>query len=290
MSTVFYRRTHERGAFVHKILEIFREKTADRKKIFLKPNLVSHEDYPTTTHPETLRAVLEELADRTIIMGDAAAVDLMDAEEALRQHPLSQLGRDLGIPLVDLYQTTQVDRTSPRGYSLKISSLPLDCDYVISLPILKVHLLCDITGALKNQFGYLAKEERLRLHYRPDLPPEMKEGFQLLAQSLGINTPLESKDLAQGIAEVNAIAPAQLFIVDAVETLLQANEQRHGGTRAELGLLLAGTDPVALDCYGLKLLQEMEPKLKGKNPEDIDYLRLAIAYGLGSPEFQLVEV
>lgn len=290
MAEIYYSRTCDRKAFVRKVLELFQEELAGKRKIFCKLNLVSHEGYPTTTHPEMVEALVEGLVGRELILGDAAAVDLTDPHAVLEQHELSQACRRLGVGWVDLYQTAQVERSSPRGYPLQLSSLPFACDYVISLPVLKVHFICDLTGALKNQFGYLSPGERLRMHYNPEFPQEMREGFLLLAEGLGVKLPLEAKDLHQGIAEVNVLAPPHLFIVDGVRTLLEANEKRHGGREAELGILLAGKDPVSLDCYGLKLLQSLEPRLRGRGPEEIGYLRLAMEYGLGSPDYELVEI
>lgn len=290
MAEIYYSRACDRKAFVRKVLEIFQGELVGKRKIFCKPNLVSHEGYPTTTHPDMVEALAEGLAGREIILGDAAAVDLPDPHLVLNQHELGQVCRKWGVSWVDLYQTVQVERKSPRGYSLQLSSLPFACDYVISLPVLKVHFICDLTGALKNQFGYLSPGERLRMHYNPEFPEEMREGFLLLAEGLGVKLPLEAKDLHQGIAEVNAVAPPHLFIMDGVRTLLEANEKRHGGREAELGILLAGTDPVSLDCYGMKMLQSVEPRLRGMAPEEIGYLRLAMEYGLGSPDYELVEI
>jgi uncharacterized protein (DUF362 family) len=45
------------------------------QEIFIKPNIVSYEHYPTTTHPETLDAILNFLKGKQITVGDAPAFD-----------------------------------------------------------------------------------------------------------------------------------------------------------------------------------------------------------------------
>jgi uncharacterized protein (DUF362 family) len=103
---------------------------------------------------------------------------------------------------------------SSRGYKFRMSALPLECDLVISLPVLKVHNTLGVSGALKNQFGYLSRRDRILTHAR-------------------------IKSITKGIAEVNAAVPKSLFIVDAVETMVKAQECRHGGCAAPLGVFSA---------------------------------------------------
>lgn len=81
-----------------------------------------------------------------------------------------------------------------------------------------------------------------------------------------------------------------MFIIDAVQTFTSAQEARHGGTIGDLGYMLAGIDPVALDCFGLQLLQQVEPKLSGKSPEDIPHLKYSVAYQVGSKECTAEEI
>ena len=78
--------------------------------------------------------------------------------------------------------------------------------------------------------------------------------------------------------------------MDCIETLLGANEVRHGGQRHSLGILLSGSDPVSLDAYGLKLLQKIEPKLANKKVNDIKHLNSAIKLNIGTKLYELIEL
>ena len=107
-----------------------------------------------------------------------------------------------------------------------------------------------MTGALKNQLGFLSLSEKSRLH--------------------------SGNDVHRIIAELNRVTKPNLFIVDAVQTMITTNEVRHGGRPVELGYMLAGADPLSLDAVGLELLSKVEPKLKGKRVDDILHLKHAI--------------
>jgi uncharacterized protein (DUF362 family) len=143
--------------------------------------------------------------------------------------------------------------------------LPLGCDFVISLPVLKVHGMVGLSGALKNQFGYLSRQDRFLMHCKV-------------------------KNINKGIAEVNAAVPTNLFIIDAVETMIKAQECRHGGCPAKLNTMIAGTDPVSLDLFGLQLLKKLEPKFELKKNQALKYIEYASDCGLGMKDFTAKEL
>jgi len=97
------------------------------------------------------------------------------------------------------------------------------------------------------------------------------------------------KGIQKGIAEVNVAVPTDLFIVDAVQTMIKAQECRHGGCPAELGVMIAGTDPVSIDCYGLDLLQKVEPELKATK-SNVKYIKCASDYGVGKMDYEMHEI
>jgi uncharacterized protein (DUF362 family) len=95
------------------------------------------------------------------------------------------------------------------------------------------------------------------------------------------------KSIEKGIAEVNAAVPSDLFIVDGVETMVNAQECRHGGCPEKLNALIAGTDPVSLDIFGLNLLERVEPKFEEKKEKAWRYIEYAAKYGLGAKDFDV---
>jgi uncharacterized protein (DUF362 family) len=265
MSIVYWSKTDNRKEFARRVLEIFEPGINKAQTFLVKPNLVSSEPYPTTTHPGVLDAVLEFLSGKDVVVADAPTVDAGRSSKIVKNSALKEMCDSYGVPFINLYGTKAKKFASPRSYRFRMFTLPLEKDMVISLPVLKTHNQCQMTGALKNQFGYLPRRERILLH-------------------MGI------KNIHKGIAELNVAARPHLFIVDAVQTFTSAQEVRHGGRAIDLGYMLAGTDPVSLDCFGLELLQELEPKLGNKSPEDIPYLKYSLDYQVGSKEFKAEKI
>ena len=265
VSTVYWSRTDDRKEFAKRVLSVFGLEICKAQTFLIKPNLVSSECYPTTTHPDLLDVVLELLSGKDVLVADAPAIDAGSPRRIIENSPLKEVCDSHGFPFLNLYETKAKTFVSVRGYRFNMFTLPLERDMVISLPVLKTHNWCQMTGALKNQFGYLSRRDRILMHLR-------------------------MRDIHKGIAELGIMAKAHVFIVDAVQTLIGAQEARHGGKARDLGYLLAGTDPVSLDCFGLKLLQEVEPKLQGRSPEDILYLKYSLDYHVGSKKFEAEEI
>ena len=94
------------------------------------------------------------------------------------------------------------------------------------------------------------------------------------------------KNIHKGIAEVNVAYSTILFIVDAIETLIKAQECRHGGCPARLGTLIAGVDPVSLDIFGQKLLRKVDFNLE----KNIEHLNYAEQYRVGKKEYKIIKI
>ena len=265
MSTVYLQRSDDRQAFVTTVFERFDVLSkATGRKVLLKPNMVSREPYPTTTHPATLEACLQLLQGTAgeIMVADGPAWDAGDSRSIIDGHHLKRSCDRLGVPLVDLL-SSGTKRVKTRTFELEVARMAFEYDLIISLPALKAHGVCDMTGALKNQYGFLSLKEKKEAHF--------------------------SGAVHEMIAEFNEVIRPGLYIVDAVKTLVGSNEVRHGGKPGAPGCMLAGTDPVSLDMLGFHLLSEIDPGLKRKSPREVLHLQHAVELGLGEPEYDIVE-
>jgi len=239
------------------------------RSVFVKPNLVSEEAYPTTTDPMVLDAVLTSLSsyDVAVAVGDGPAYDYSwrgEAGAVSSHHPLRSVCDNHNVEWINLNQREHVKCRLMHGAELSISTVPRSYDVSIALPVLKRHITCTITGAVKNQFGLLDIQERGVLHR-------------------GLS------DLDRSIAAIAATERCQLYILDAVETLLHAEERRHGGQKAFLGYMLASADPVALDSAGFALLQRRDRSLTHSRVQDVLHLTCAAEYGAGTMDYELVD-
>lgn len=249
-----------RNDFVAKILAI--HKPPLTAKILIKVNLVSHEPYPTTTSPEMLLSILSHLKDYDITVGDAPAVDLRSFEVV--DSYLYKICETHDIPFLNFYHEEMRTHIVKDNYSFIYYDAFKKFNYIISLPVLKIHMQCHMTGALKNAFGYLDKRDRILMH-------------------------LNKKDIHRGIAELNKLNRPQLTILDAMEILTQAQEIRHGGHKTELGYLIAGTDPVALDRFAVTLLTDNGINWALNSRNEIPYLQYSYDLGVGDLRYRLIE-
>ncbi|MHA1232513.1 MAG: DUF362 domain-containing protein [Candidatus Helarchaeota archaeon] len=275
---IYYTTKIDRKQFVEKILNLFKDQI--KNKVFVKPNQVSYEEFPTTTHPETLEAVFKYLQDKgcEIICGDGQGVDV--SNKKVENTTIKQICEKYGIEFKNLYKSPMKKYKTPRGVSIKMSTLPFEVDSIISLPNLKSHPHWELhmTGALKMVVGYFSKIDRIKMHMHAFFP-FMRSRWKIIAEANWLLMKQES-------------LPLYLTIMDATEPLIHANELRHGGkpVKLEPGYLLASKCPVVLDIFGFELLKKVEPRYKDKTIDYVPYIKWAVEYGLGGPEFELNEV
>ena len=168
---------------------------------------------------------------------------------------------EFNVELCNLHEEAFRKVMTRTGYKLRVSDIPFSYEYLISLPVLKYHPLTNITGALKNHFGFLPNRERIMMHSR-------------------------LKNIHRSIAELHNIFKANLIIMDGCRTMRSANELRHGGKVLRLGYMFSGQDPVAIDCAGLALLKNTVPELEGIQYRDIEHINYAIRLGIGIHDYR----
>jgi len=264
---------HEkRKEFALKILDLFKDQIEG--KVFIKPNMVSYEDYPTTTNPEILETVITYLQDHghEVMCGDGYAVDV--GLKSVQDTAIIRICKKHGIDFLNLHKEPMKKFKSPRGFKIKMSTVPFQAESIISLPNLKSHRHMELrmTGALKMVVGYFTKFERIKMHM------------------------IIIKNRWKEIAEANWFlmkqqgAPSHLTIMDAVQPLIHANELRHGGTPIYAGHIFASNCPTVLDIHGFNLLKQYEPRYADKTLDYVPYIKYSIEYGLGGPDYELKEI
>ncbi len=153
----------------------------------------------------------------------------------------------------------------PKGMALKqvrIFKALLDCDVLISMPVFKDHIGSRFTGVLKNYMGASHPGDNQKFH------PSF-EGANL-------------EHMEQCVADLNTVArKADLCVVSAM-TCLKTNGPFGPGEVISPSKVVAGTDPVALDCYGAGLL--------GLDGAQVSMVRKAAAHGLGQIDAARVKV
>lgn len=268
---IYFSKSEKRKEFTLEILDLFKDQIG--KKVFIKPNQVSWEEYPCTTNPEILETVITYLQDNghEITCGDGQAVDV--GTKKVKNTTITRIVESHGIKFLNLHKEPMKTFKSPRGFKIKMSAIPFKSESIISLPNLKSHRHHELrmTGALKMVVGYFTNFERIKMH------TSIKNRWKMIAEANWFLMKQEN-------------SPTHLTIMDAMQPLIHANEFRHGGKPVDLGYLLASSCPTVLDIYGFSLLKGVEPRYANKDLDYVPYIKYSLEYGIGGPDYELKEI
>ncbi len=132
------------------------------------------------------------------------------------------------------------------GYDIKFPRMLLDgtVDYLVTLPKLKTNSFSHVSLSIKNSFGLISKEDRLKYH---------------------------GADLDKHLASLHLVRKPDLVIVDAIVAGEGQGPQQT--TPVNAGLLIAGTNCIAVDAVCCRLM--------GYDPATIPHLKMLHDRGLG---------
>lgn len=238
------------------------------QSVLLKPNLLSARspDDAVTTHPTVIRAVGEiaSASGCALTLGDSPPFAGENAAHYARLCELTgaaDAARELGAGLVRFEESSEtITHSSGRFYrSFDVAGVVLDADLVVSIPKLKTHGLTLFTGAVKNLFGCV---------------PGVRKGlFHVQAA--------EDRDVfAQMLVDLLGVLKPGIHVMDAVVGM--EGEGPNAGAPKPIGLILASSDPVALDAVACAVV--------GIEPFAIATTRLAHEQGLGCGDLGEIEV
>jgi len=144
-----------------------------------------------------------------------------------------------------------------------------NCDFLISLPVLKVHENCGMTCCFKN---YVGTGPRIA-YTRPGAMTNMG-----LHSEHAVDTRIDPF-----IGDLAAFHPPDYNVVDVLRGLQYTeHNNRQPDQMIRTNIVMAGEDAVAMDAIAAKLI--------GYNPADIDYLRMAVARDLGTYDLNRIGI
>lgn len=231
--------------------------------VFIKINHLGNHPISraVNTHPELVSRFA------TTLSGSTSNITIGDGLDSSDDSPFITTGYELvcrrqGLRLLNLcgrgYRTVAI----PQARIVCEVPLPLtvlEADRVVSMPKLKTHSLTLLTGAIKNSYGYLPHAFRVGLHRDHVLP----DRFSAV------------------VVDVFAARRPDFVLMDAIDAL-EGNGPSAGGRPRRLGLLLAGTDAVAVDAVASALV--------GLDPMEVATTRIADASGLGVGQLDRIEI
>lgn len=232
------------------------------ESVLLKPNYNTADPFPASTAPDFLKAVVDlvlEAGAAKIIIGDSSTIKPNHASyvranfEKAGLYELEKLSDKVEVIIFDEHDW--VEKKISNGKFFKKVTIPEvmdEVDKIIILPCAKTHFIARYTGALKIIVGFMKPSERIKFH-------------------LG--------HVPEKIAEMNLIYKPDLIIMDARKCFITGGPVK--GEVREPGLILAGTDRVAIDIEEVKIIQSFEGNsLAGQKPEDLIQIKYATELGI----------
>ncbi len=209
------------------------------ERVLLKPNLLvpAPPEACVTTHPAVFSAVARLLGEAggLLACGDSPAVGSCAA--AARKAGIAEAAARHGVAIVDLAKGTEL--SAPEGRVVKrwhVADEARDADAIVSLPKMKTHALCRMTGAIKNQFGCIPGMRKGEFHARmPDV-----------------------RTFAEMLVDLTVALEPRLYVMDGI-VAMEGNGPRGGDSRP-MGVVLLSADPVALDAVACRLMA-LDPEL-----------------------------
>ncbi len=236
------------GAFVHPGM-----------RVLLKPNMLAGKapEKAVTTHPEVVRAVILEAqrAGGRVSVGDSPGIG--SPRQVAARCGILQVIEETGAAFAPFAESVPVRPAGTTFHELEIARDLLEADLVINLPKLKTHQMMGLTCGVKNLFGAVVGMRKPRLHLQAGTD---KAFFALMLLELA-----------------ETIRPA-LTLVDAVVGM--EGEGPGSGDPVQIGALLAGADPLAVDTVATALV--------GLSPEEVWTQR--VARETGRPGCRLEEI
>lgn len=214
--------------------------------IIIKPNLTNSSPPPVTTSVAAAEAVYQYCKAHTeakIAIGEGCGSGT--TPEVFAALGYTDLAKTYGLELIDFNEAVTTTCQNNNALQLKLFHMPRAAQqaFIISLPVLKDHSFTKTTIAMKNMFGiapgkfYADSWNKAKLH---------------------------NPSTDKSVVDICSYKKPDLSIVDASVAL---KGMHLAGKHKNIGLILAGFDPVAVDTVGSELL--------GHNPKKLPFLTLA---------------
>ena len=268
--------TKDRGEGVRQALSLLALRTVRGRDVVLKPNFNSADPAPGSTHNDTLRSLvlsLQQMGAKQITLAERSGPG-DSTRKVMDKKGIFQLARELGFDILNL------EEMGPEGWSkiepkeshwsqgFHFPRLYLEAESIVQTCCLKTHAFGGhFTLSLKNAVGLVPLAGY----------PYMKELH---------SSPYQR----QMIAEINTAYSPDLVVLDGVEAFVDGGPA--SGSRVEAGVMLAGTDRVAIDAVGVAIL-----RLLGTTPEvrrgaifEQDQIARAAELGLGVSSAREIEL
>jgi uncharacterized protein (DUF362 family) len=262
--------TTDRASGTRRAIELLGLNPVRGNRVLLKPNYNSTDGAPASTHPDVLRTLLTEMNEmgaHSITLGERSGMG--DTRAVLQQTGVFDLADEFGLDTVvfdELAEGDWVVRQSGDHHWSSGFAVPralLDSECVVQTCNLKTHSYGGhFTMSLKNSVGFVAHS------VSPGAYNYMSELH---------NSPYQR----QMIAEVNTAYSPSLIVMDGVDAFVDGGPAV--GKLVSPSVVIAGTDPVAVDAVGVAILRMFgtTPQVSQGRVFEQEQIARAVELGLG---------
>ena len=238
MTKVSLVRTSDRTEGVRRAISLLRLNSIRGKAVTLKPNFNTADPAPGSTHNDTLRALvlfLQEMGATRITLAERSGPP--DTREVMERKGIFRLAQELGFEVVNLQEL------GPEGWvhidmkdghwkqGFHFARAYLEAESIVQTCCLKTHAYGGhFTLSLKNSVGMVPRT-----------------GYPYMSELH--SSPYQR----QMIAEINTAYRPELIVLDGVEAFVDGGPDK--GTKVKAGVILAGSDRVAIDAVGVAILR-----------------------------------
>lgn len=233
------------------------------KRVFLKPNFNTADPFPAGTHNDTVAALVREIKSRgaaEITLGERSGPP--PTRKVMEEKGIFDLSKELGFSVLNFEDLDEAGWKHfnppgnhwPEGFFVPKSLA--EAEYIVSTCCLKTHQYGGVfTMSLKLAVGTTPKKLMRALHSSP---------YQRLM-----------------IAEINTAFSPQLIVMDGLEVFVDGGPS--SGKKASAGVIVAGTDRVAVDAVGVAVLKELgsNEAIMGRKIFEQEQISRAAELGLG---------
>ncbi len=229
------------------------------KRVLLKPNVgrLAKSRSGVTTDPDVVAAAIDVFlaAGAEVAIGESPIVGVQTLK-AFEEAGIGEVARERGCVLIDMDARKYVSLPVPEGLAierLKVCADVFDFDFVVSMPVMKMHMHTGVTLSVKNMKGCLWRRSKVDLHM---LPPV--EGC-------------EEKSLDIAIADLSGVLRPHLTIVDGTTGLEGLGPS--AGDPKTMDVCVVSGDALAADAVSCFLM--------GMSAFDVPHLRMGAERGHG---------
>ncbi len=265
-------KAEDRAKGIEAALKLISFPSPKGKKVLIKPNFNTADPTPGSTHNDTLRQLALEMKSRGasgLTIGDSCGPG--NTKEVMEKKGIPALAKELGVDVTNFEELPAEGwvQFNPPGSHWKngfsVARPVTEAEYLLWTCCLKTHQYGGVHSmSLKLAVGVTNKSVRMQMHQSPDI--------------------------RRMIAEIHHAFKPQLIVMDGLDIFVDGGPMT--GKLVKAGVIVAGTDRIAVDAVGLAVLKNhgSNDAIMSKKIFEQEQIARAVEIGLGIKSPEQIEI